>query len=82
MTPERARSRDADEDLAGWEWAALAAAGTAATLGWGLAIAAAIAAALAAAGAAERFIAARRGPRLAPRRVRLARRAARLNGEC
>jgi len=67
----------ADEPLAAWEWGALLAAGAAATLGWGLVIGAFFALVLAAARALDRLAAARRGPRLPSRRIRLARRAAR-----
>jgi hypothetical protein len=62
------------DDLAGWEWGLLLTVGGVATLGWGLVIAGFFALALAAARALDRLAAAWRGPRLPPRRIRLARR--------
>jgi hypothetical protein len=66
-----------DEPLAAWEWAVLLATGAVTTLGTGLLIAGFFALALAAAGGLDRLVVAWRGPRLSPRRLRLARRAAR-----
>jgi hypothetical protein len=60
-------------ELTAWEWAVLVIAGAVFTIGWGLVIAAFFAAVLAATRAIDGFVAAGRGPRLPPRRVRLAR---------